>query len=112
MVTSDASLTFEELSTLLTQIESILNSRSPTQLSSDPNDLHVLTRPHFLIGRPYTLAADQDVTDTNVTILDRLQYLQKIVQKCWRMWSRDYLTCLHQRKKWRQHAPNNIGSDK
>lgn len=110
-VTSGASLTFEEFSTVLTQIESILNSRPLTQLSSDPHDFQVLTPAHFLIGRPYTLAADQDVTDTNVTRLDRLQYLQKIVQHFWKRWSREYLTSLQQRKKWRQQTPNiKIGS--
>ncbi|XP_024877813.1 uncharacterized protein LOC112458422 [Temnothorax curvispinosus] len=50
-VASDAAMTFEEASTLVIQIEAILNSRPIAALSSDPNDLSYLTAGHFIIGR-------------------------------------------------------------
>jgi len=49
-VASEAALTFKEISTLVAQIESILNSRSLTPLLEDPNNLGYLTPGHFLIG--------------------------------------------------------------
>ncbi|GBM35911.1 hypothetical protein AVEN_244979-1 [Araneus ventricosus] len=43
-------LNFEELSTLVTQIEAILNSKPLCPLLVDPTDLQPLTTGHFLVG--------------------------------------------------------------
>lgn len=45
-----AHVTFEEMQTVLCEIEAILNLRPLTQLSSDPSDLAYLSPGHFLIG--------------------------------------------------------------
>ncbi|GFS51332.1 integrase catalytic domain-containing protein [Trichonephila clavipes] len=46
--------TYEEFLSIMTQIEGILTSRPLTSLSTDIDDLSVLTPAHFLIGRPIT----------------------------------------------------------
>ncbi|XP_015118405.1 uncharacterized protein LOC107042049 [Diachasma alloeum] len=49
-VIGDALMTYEEFSTLLVQIEAILNSRPLCELPNDPDKFAVLTPGHFLIG--------------------------------------------------------------
>lgn len=48
-VLGNASLTYEEMSGTLCQVEACLNSRSLTPLLSSPADLEPLTPGHFLI---------------------------------------------------------------
>lgn len=50
----NSTLTLEEMSTLLTQNEAILNSRPYVPTSSDVEDLDALTPGHFLIGTQMT----------------------------------------------------------
>lgn len=49
-IVGEQALTFEELTTLLCQVEACLNSRLLCPLSSEPADLVALTPGHFLIG--------------------------------------------------------------
>lgn len=94
-------LTFEELSTLFTQIEAILNSRPLCPLSPSPTDLQSLTPGHFLIGRPLTALPSTYVLDTNANRLNRYQRLEQCRQHFWKRWAAEYVGELQQRTKWR-----------
>lgn len=94
------SLRLDEMTTVITQIEAILNSRPLTPLSNDPKDLTALTPGHLLIGEPMFSIPEPDVTDTNVNRLNRLQDMRRSIQDFWRRWARDYISQLHQRSKW------------
>ena len=50
-VLPNANVNDEELQTIFTGVESLLNSRPLTTISDDPNDELVLTPNHFLIGQ-------------------------------------------------------------
>lgn len=104
--TVTTTLTFEELTTITTQIEGILNSRPLTPLSSDPEDLNVLTPGHFLIGHAITIQPDYDLSDVNLNRLDRWQQVQHMTQSIWKRWHKDYLNELQQRKKWNKEQPD------
>ncbi|XP_050054367.1 uncharacterized protein LOC126549384 [Aphis gossypii] len=54
-ITGSAKINFEELTTMLCQIEACLNSRPLTSQSSDPESFAVLTPAHFLVGGCLTL---------------------------------------------------------
>lgn len=100
-VLGNASVTYEEFYTLLTEIEAILNSRPLTPLSSDPNDLSVLTPSHFLTGKPLTSLPDPDLTEIKENRLSRFQRIQQLQQHYWTRWSREYISELQGRTKWR-----------
>ncbi|XP_031329582.1 uncharacterized protein LOC116160504 [Photinus pyralis] len=104
-VAGNASLTFEELNTLLVQIEAVLNSRPLSPLSSNSQDLSALTPSHFLVGRPLTAIVEHDLTAVPSNRLQRFEHIQQILQHFWRRWQREYLSELQERKKWR----SNIG---
>lgn len=107
----DACLTFEELSTLLSQIEACLNSRPINIISnSDPSELLPLTPGHFLIGEPLVAVPDYNFENSNINSLTRWQFVQKNLQSFWSRWSKEYLNKFLNRSKWTTKLPEpNIG---
>ena len=96
-ILGEALLKFEEMYTILTQIEAVLNLRPLTPLSSDPSDLGALTPGHSLIGEPLNAIPQVSFIDTPLNRLTRLQYLTRLVREFWSRWSKEYLSNL-QRK--------------
>ncbi|GFT05105.1 DUF5641 domain-containing protein [Trichonephila clavipes] len=74
----NSKFSYEELLTLITQIEAILNSRPLTPLSSDVDDLEVLTPAHFLIGRPITAIVEPSLLQCDSNRLNVWQRITKI----------------------------------
>lgn len=106
-ILGNSTLTYEEFYTLLTEIESCLNSRPLCPLSSDPNDIDALTPGHFLVGGPMNAVLQPSLLNINENRLTRWQYLEKLNQDFWNSWSKEYLSELQQRpKKWRHVQPN------
>ncbi|XP_066153587.1 uncharacterized protein [Euwallacea fornicatus] len=101
-----AQFTFEEFSTVLCQIEAILNSRPLCALSNNPSDLAALTPGHFLIGTNPTSYPEKDVTHINEHRLSLWQRYVQIQQVFWKRWSVDYLNRLQNRPKWAKTAKN------
>ena len=97
----DTTFTFEELSTVLVEIEACLNSRPLGPLSSDVEDLHALTPAHFLTGGASGLLPDSAILDAPGKLLSRFHTMQAARNTFWKRWSAEYLQHLQERGKWR-----------
>ncbi|GBL84113.1 hypothetical protein AVEN_118534-1 [Araneus ventricosus] len=97
-------LIYEEFSTLLVQIEACLNSRPLVPVSSDPDDLSVITPANFLIGSTLDAIPERDVTNFTIPLADRWKLVQQISQSFWKRWSSEYITQFQRRSKW--HRPH------
>ncbi|GFY23123.1 integrase catalytic domain-containing protein [Trichonephila clavipes] len=104
-VIGNINLTFEEFSTLLTQVEAILNSRPLVSLDcdNDPDSLNILTPSHFLIGEVIT-SSPEHTNDDKLSLRSRWDIVQKMKLGFWRKWKMDYLSNLQNRTKWK--SPN------
>ncbi|GFV07256.1 integrase catalytic domain-containing protein [Trichonephila clavipes] len=95
-------LSFEELSTLLYQIEACINSRPLVPLSSDPADIRALTPKHFLIGKPLLeIPESKLITNTSLSLSCRWKSLLKLRQHFWDRWHKEVLHHYQSRPKWK-----------
>lgn len=99
-------LTFEELYTILTSIEAMLNSRPLCSMTSDPSDLNYLTPGHFLVGTSLSSYPEPDLTISQVSKTSLYNQLTQRCQSFWKYWSVQYLHQLQHRPKWRTEQPN------
>ncbi|XP_071653643.1 uncharacterized protein [Temnothorax longispinosus] len=110
-VVGDQTLSLEEFTTVLTQIESVLNSRPLCPLSTDLLDLEVLSPGHFLTMEPLVAVLSPDLTPLATSRLGRWQLVQRMHQDFWKRWHKEYLHTLQQRPKWWISAnPLTVGS--
>lgn len=98
-------LSLDEMVTLTTQIECLLNSRPLCKLNSDPEDCDILTPNHFLKITPLSVIPALDFSNDNINRLTRFQLLDRLMQSFWKRWSLEYLTQLQAREKWSSHSP-------
>ena len=106
-------LSYDELQTIVSEIEGVLNSRPLTYLYS--NELEEpLTPSQLVIGKrllnmpEYTSEEEDFSNETPIDARKREQYLSKVMAHYWRRWKREYLVDLreYQRMQWRtRHRP-------
>ncbi|XP_011053165.1 PREDICTED: uncharacterized protein LOC105145370 [Acromyrmex echinatior] len=101
---SETRLTFEEMSTLLAQVEACMNSRPMHALSDDSDDLTALTSGHLLIGAPLLAIPEPSLSDERENLISKWQLIQRMQDHFWQRWSREYLHTLATRPKWTKEA--------
>ena len=85
-VLGNADITDEELQTVFTGVEGLMNSRPLTQLSSDPNDEPVLTPNHFLVGHMGGELAPENVDTTTFNPRKQWRRVQELIRHVWKRW--------------------------
>ena len=96
----------EGLSTLMCEVESIVNGRPITKVSDDPRDLHALTPNHLLLLRAGTSIPPGVFTEKDNYSCRRWRQVQYLSNLFWRRWTREYLPSLQQRQKWHKVQGN------
>lgn len=79
-------LTFEELMTVLAQVEACMNSRPLTPLESNGEEgIEALTPGHFLVGKPLTSIPDSPTShQLHHSLLRRWYLCQTLTRHFWR----------------------------
>lgn len=107
-VVGETVLTFEEMYTLIIQIESILNSRPLCPLTTDPSDPTPLTPAHFLIGSTLMSLPEERTEDLRENTMSRYQRVQAMRSHFWNRWLKEYLAELQTRTKWKKNSNHEI----
>ena len=104
-VVRNSKLDFEEMTTILTQIEACLNSRPVhTVPRNDDDGIEMLTPEHFLIGRPLQAIPDHSHSSQSPGCLRRWYLCQSFVRHFWERWRNEYIIALQKHSKWK--CPN------
>ena len=98
-------LSEELLTTLMCEVEAIVNSRPLTTVSDNPDDLQPLTPTHLLtLGSPEAapcISVEQDKYAAKTW--KQVQYLADVF---WKRWVKEYLPTLQERSKWTTRMRN------
>ena len=92
----------EQLLTLMTETENILNSRPITHVSRDPDDPLPLTPNMLLMMKSETHIPYRICENENSPTRKLWRQIQYLVNVFWRRWVREYLPTLQRRQKWQR----------
>ena len=107
-VVGNVKLTYEEMSTLLTQIEACFNSRPLVSIPNDDDGIEALTPGHFLIGQPLQALPDDVFAYVHsISSLRRWRLCQALLHHFWKRWRTEYITHIGRFTRW-HHPTRNI----
>ena len=94
---------FDELATLLVEIEAVVNARPLTYVHDDEEGIsYPLSPSHLIYGRRIAVTPNQehqDIVSTNQSLTRRIKYHRKLLSQFTRCWQREYLTSLREQAK-------------
>ena len=93
-------LSDENLCTVMCEIESIMNNRPLTEITSDPSDSDALTPNHLLLLNAGITLPPGLFKKSDCYLSRRWRQVQYLADMFWSKWRREYLVLLNQRQKW------------
>ena len=96
----------ETLLTFMAEVESLMNGRPRTHVSTDSRDEEALTPNHFLLGRGNPNFPPDVVNAKDLCSRKRWKHAQVMTQHFWKRWLREYIPALTERRKWKKDARN------
>jgi len=90
-------LRVDELTSVLIEIEAVLNSRPLVSVESTNIEEMVLTPGHFLIGHPLVAPPTATANSQSISTLRRWQLVQRLSQALWQQWKSANLQTIQQR---------------
>ena len=107
VISPEVKLTYEEMTTVLCQVEACLNSRPLSSLPIGDNDsLEVMTPGHFIIGHSLMALPDKQDHKVPSSSLRRWHLCQNLIRHFWHRWSKEYVIELNKHTKWRFPSRN------
>jgi hypothetical protein len=100
--------TEEVLFTLLSEAENIVNSRPLTQVSLGVDDEEALTPKHFLLRASNPLPRPGEFSDDELHLRAQWRLAQRLRDKFWSRWIREYLPTLQVRRRWASDAGSQV----
>lgn len=98
-------LTHKVLCTLMSEVSAIINARPLIPVSSDPF-CPVLLSPAMLLTQKSGLPAPLGDSSEKDLMKGQWRKVQALANKFWGSWRREYLSNLHQRRKWQKTHQN------
>ena len=102
----DSDVSDEELISIVTGAESLINSRPITYQSSNPKDDCPLTPNHFLHGQLGGSFAPEVDHRIYYSPKKRWRRVQQVIQHFWERWMTEYIPSLNSRKIWQTQCRN------
>jgi len=108
-VLSRSTLSFEQLRTLMVEIESVINARPITYVYDNANSISYPLSPSDLVyGRRVTLTPNgthHEIISTHQSLTRRARHHKNLLQQVTKQWRKEYLTSLRE-----QSSPRNKGN--
>ena len=99
-VIKERTFTDDALYTIMTEVESTVNSRPLTNVSDNADDYEALTPNHFLLGQRSNKTSVINNKEVDVTLQQKWKAVQAATNMFWSRWNRQYLPMFTERKKW------------